>query len=303
MNVSTEMNSLGLVTPTYGRDMERCALLCESIDRYVTSFNRHYLVVIDEELPLFAPFNSARREVLPLSLLLPSWLKPLPRYIRRQHRRYWWSLRALPVSGWHVQQLVKINAANLLSEQRFCMLDSDVVFFRPFDMARFAESNPLPLLRRPRSVTADAPLHAAWIRSSHELLGLPEPTFPADDFIGHIIVWDQRTVRAMIERIEHTTGCEWVEALARARDISEYMLYGHFVGATPRFAHEHRTTEKELCLSYWDAAALGESEIEAMLRAAGSDFIAFSAASFSETPVAQLRAVLARLADRERQVA
>src|SRR5579883_1644496 len=123
--------NLGLVTPTYERDLERCELLCESVDRHVTSFSRHYLIVLDEELPLFTKLNTARREVLPLSLLLPSWLKPLPRYMRRKHRRYWWSLRALPVSGWHVQQFVKINAVNLLSEARFCLLDSDVVFFRP----------------------------------------------------------------------------------------------------------------------------------------------------------------------------
>jgi Family of unknown function (DUF6492) len=303
MNVSNEMNLPALVTPTYGRDLERCALLCESIDRYVTSFSRHYLVVIDEELPLFARFNSARREVLPLSLLLPSWLRPLPRYIRRQHRRYWWSLRARPVSGWHVQQLAKIAAANLLSEPRCCLLDSDVVFFRPFDMGRFAEPGPLPLLARPRAVAADAPLHADWIRSSHRLLGLGEPSFPAADYIGHIIIWDQQTVRAMIERIERASGRNWVEALVCARAISEYMLYGHFVAATPRFANEHRATEKELCLSYWDAAALDERAIEQMLHAAADHYVAFSAASFSGTPVEGLSAVLSRLDAAERRVA
>src|ERR1700704_2625578 len=116
MDESRDMNSVGLVTPTYGRDLERCALLCESVDRYVTSFAKHYLIVVDEELPLFAGFNAGRREVLPLSQLLPSWLKPLPRFIRRNNRRYWWSLRARPVSGWHVQQFVKIRAASLFPE-------------------------------------------------------------------------------------------------------------------------------------------------------------------------------------------
>jgi hypothetical protein len=69
---SRDMNSVGLVTPTYGRDLERCALLCESVDRYVTSFTKHYLIVADEELPLFARFNGTRREVMPHSQLLPS---------------------------------------------------------------------------------------------------------------------------------------------------------------------------------------------------------------------------------------
>jgi hypothetical protein len=291
-----------LVTPTYGRDLERCALLCESVDRYVTSFTKHYLIVVDDELPLFAAFNSARRQVLPLSQLLPSWLKPLPRFVRRKHRRYWWSLRAMPVSGWHVQQFVKILAASAFPEPRTCMLDSDVVFFRPFDASAFAQPAPAPLFIRPREIIADAPLHAPWVRSSHRLLGLAEPAFPADDFIGHIICWDRRSVRAMIERIEQVAGLDWIEALCRARDISEYMLYGYFVRDTA-LMRDHRRTQKNLCLSYWDAAALDQSSVERMLRSATADYVAFSAASFSETPVQDVRAVLGRVADLQQQVA
>jgi hypothetical protein len=303
MDESRDMTSVGLVTPTYGRDLERCALLCESVDRYVTSFAKHYLIVVDDELPLFAKFNSGRREVLPLSQLLPSWLKPLPHFIRRKNRRYWWSFRAMPVSGWHVQQFVKIRAASLFPEQRTCMLDSDVVFFRPFDVSAFAQPDPMPLFIRPREIAADAPLHAPWVRSSHRLLGLPEPTFPADDFIGHIISWDRRAVRAMIARIEQVTGLDWIEALCRARDISEYMLYGAFVRNAESFMKEHRCTTKNLCLSYWDAAALDKPAVERMLRSAATDYVAFSAASFSETPVQRVRSVLGQFADSDKQVA
>jgi hypothetical protein len=303
MDESRDMNSVGLVTPTYGRDIERCALLCESVDRYVTSFAKHYLIVADEELALFARFNGGRRQVLPLSQLLPPWLKPLPGFILRKNRRYWWSFRAMPVSGWHVQQFVKIAAASLFSEPRTCMLDSDVVFFRPFDACAFAQPNPAPLFIRPREIAADAPLHAPWVRSSHRLLGLGEPAFPADDFIGHIIPWDRRTVRAMIARIEEVTGLDWLDALCRARDVSEYLLYGHFVRNTAGFTSDHRCTTKNLCLSYWDAAALDEPAVERMLRAAAADYVAFSAASFSETPVHRVRAVLARLAEPEKRVA
>jgi Family of unknown function (DUF6492) len=303
MDESRDMNSVGLVTPTYGRDLERCALLCESVDRYVTSFAKHYLIVADEELPLFARFNAGRREVLPLSQLLPSWLKPLPGFIRRKNRRYWWSFRAMPVSGWHIQQFVKIAAASQFSEQRSCMLDSDVVFFRPFDAAALAQPNPAPLFVRPGEIAADAPLHSPWVRSGHRLLGLGEPRFPADDFIGHIISWDRRTVRAMIARIEEVTGLDWLDALCRARDVSEYLLYGYFVRNTAGFMSEHRGTTKNLCLSYWEAAALDEPALERMLRSAAADYVAFSAASFSETPVHRVRSVLGRLAQPQMRVA
>jgi Family of unknown function (DUF6492) len=297
------MGAVGLVTPTYGRDLERCALLCESVDRYVTSFATHYLIVPDDELALFARFNAANREVLPVSQLLPSWLKPLPRFVRRKHRRYWGSLRAMPVSGWHVQQFVKIRAASLFPQSRTCMLDSDVVFFRPFDVAPFAQPNPVPLFARPREIAPDAPLHAPWIRSSHRLLGLAEPAFPADDFIGHIIFWDQETVRAMVGRIEQVTGSDWIEALCHARDISEYLLYGRFVRNNARFMQDHRATTKNLCLSYWEPTALDTPAVERMLRFADPCYVAFSAASISETPVQRVRAVLGRLAEAEKRVA
>jgi len=297
------MNAIALVTPTYRRDLELCTLLCESVDRYVTSFSKHYLIVADEELPLFARFNGERREVLPTSLFLPPWLKPLPRYFSRRSRRYWWSLRSWPVSGWHVQQFIKIAAASLLPEERCCVLDSDVVFFRRLDLAAVLSPNPTPLLHAPGAVAGDAPLHARWVRSAHRLLGLAEPTFPAADFIGHIIFWDQRAVRAMTRRIEAATGVEWVETLCRARDISEYMLYGYFVGSNPGFSAQHRLTADKLCLSYWDAEALDRPAFERMLRSADEGYVAFSAASFSGTPIPLIRSVLGAFAQPAQWVA
>jgi Family of unknown function (DUF6492) len=297
------MSSIGLVTPTYWRDLERCALLCESVDRYVTGFAKHYLIVADEEVPLFAGFNSERRVVLPTSSFLPPWLKPLPRFIQRRNRRYWWSRRAKPVSGWHVQQFIKIGAASVLPEARYCMLDSDVVFFRPLDLSPVARSDRMPLFHMARAVAADMPMHGPWVRSAHRLLGLEPPSFPATDFIGHIIFWDQRAVRAMTARIEKATGLEWVDALCRARDISEYMLYGYFVRNDPGFSAKHLLTARQSCLSYWDADALDRPALERMLRSAGESYVALSAASFSRTPVDLIRSALSAFAAPEQKVA
>jgi hypothetical protein len=297
------MSSIGLVTPTYGRDLELCALLCESVDRYVTSFSKHYLIVPDEELPLFVRFNSERRVVLPTSRLLPSWLKPLPSFIRRGSRRYWWSRRSLPVSGWHVQQFTKIGAAATLPEDRYCLLDSDVVFFRHLDLAAFLRPQPTPLFNTPSAVTDTLPVHMRWVRSSHRLLGLGQPSFPADDFIGHIIFWDQPTVRAMTARVEKVAASEWTNALCRAREISEYMLYGYFVRNDADAGADHALTTKKLCLSYWDAEALDRPALDRMLREASEDYVAFSAASFSGTPVDLIRSALSELGEPRRRVA
>lgn len=287
-----EMNRVALLTPTYGRDIELCTLLCESVDRHVSSFSKHYLLVPDCDLSLFSQFESDRRVVLPASKFLPTWLRPLPRIVQRKRRQYWWSLRAKPASGWHVQQLIKIAATMSLPHQRYCILDSDIVFFRDFDLARFEYPHSIPLLNMPDEVTSTQIRHARWVETSHQLLGLPAISLPASDFIGHIIFWDQQTARAMTAKIEATTGLDWVEALCRTRAFSEYMLYGYFVQNYGRFAAGHTLTPRTQCVSYWDQPKLSKSELNALLCRADKDDVAFSIASFSGTPVQTIRAAI-----------
>ena len=287
------MNSVALLTPTYGRDLELCTLLCESVDRHVISFSKHYLLVPDSDLPLFAHLASERRVVIPASAFLPDWLRPLPRIIQRKRRQFWWSLRAKPVSGWHVQQFLKIAATISLPHQRYGILDSDVVFFRDFDLSRFAYPNPIPLLNMVNEVTADQPRHSRWVETSHQLLGFRAPPLPASDFIGHIIFWDQRATRALTPRIETVTGLDWLEALCRTREFSEYMLYGYFVQNDPACSTGHTPVARTPCVSYWDQPTLGNDELKQLLRRADKDDVAFSIASFSGTPVKTIRAAIA----------
>jgi hypothetical protein len=288
-----EMNTVALLTPTYGRDLEICTLLCESVDRHVTSFSKHYLLVPDCDLPLFAALASERRVIIPASTFLPDWLRPLPRMIQRKRRQFWWSLRAKPVSGWHVQQLLKIAATISLPHQRYCILDSDIVFFRDFDLADFEYPNAIPLLTMKDAVTADQPRHSRWRSTSHQLLGLPTPPFPASDFIGHIIFWDKQTTKALTERIEAVTGLGWNEALCKTREFSEYMLYGYFVENDAASSLRHAAVPDTPCVSYWENLKLSQSELNDLLRSAHEDDVAFSIASFSGTPVETIRAAIA----------
>jgi Family of unknown function (DUF6492) len=287
------MNPVALLTPTYGRDLELCTLLCESVDRHVSAFSKHYLLVPDCDLPLFAHFESERRSVLPASQFLPTWLRPLPRIIQRKRRQYWWSFRTPPVSGWHVQQFLKIAATIALPDQRYCILDSDVVFFRDFDLSKFEYPNSIPLLRIPDEVTAGKFRHAHWVETTHQLIGLATPPLPASDFIGHIIFWDQQTTRAMVSKIETVTGLDWVEALCRVHEFSEYMLYGYFAQNDAKFSGTHNFTSSTPCVSYWDSPKLDQDELNQLLRRANEDDVAFSVASFSGTPVQTIRAAIA----------
>lgn len=286
------MNPVALLTPTYGRDLELCTLLCESVDRHVTSFSTHYLLVPDCDLSLFSHFACERREVLPASKFLPKWLRPLPRIVQRKRRQYWWSLRTKPVSGWHVQQYLKIAATISLPYQRYCILDSDVVFFRNFDLSRYEYPNSIPLLNVQDEVTSEQIRHARWVETSHELLGLPTPPLPASDFIGHIIFWDQQTTRAMAAKIEAVTNLHWVDALCQTREFSEYMLYGYFAQNDARFSGSHTLTRRTPCISYWDQPELDQHQLNQLLRRACNDDVAFSVASFSGTPVQIIRAAI-----------
>jgi hypothetical protein len=289
---SRETNPVALLTPTYGRDLELCTLLCESVDRHVTSFSKHYLLVPDADLSLFSRLESAHREIIPASRFLPHWLRPLPRVIQRNRRQYWWSLRTKPVSGWHVQQFLKIAATMSLPNERYCILDSDIVFFRDFDLAQFRVPNPIPLFGLPDEVVATQPRHSRWVVTSHQLLGLPVPPLPAPDFIGHIIFWDRATTAAMVARIEAVTRLHWIEALCRTREFSEYMLYGYFVENNARFAGMHRACASTQCVSYWEQPRLSKGQLNELLRGADKDDVAFSVASFSGTPVETIRAAI-----------
>jgi hypothetical protein len=287
-----ETNAVALLTPTYARDVELCALLCESVDRHVGAFSKHYLLVPDCDLLLFSRFESERRSVLPASRFLPGWLRPLPPIVQRKRRQYWWSFRAMPVSGWHVQQILKIAATIALPHRRYCILDSDVVFFRDFDLSRYEYPGSIPLLSIPGKVTANQPGHARWVETSHRLLGLPAPTLPAADYIGHIIFWDQQATRAMAAKLEAASNLDWIDALCRTREFSEYMLYGYFVQNDASFAGRHTPSLRTGCVSYWDPPRLDKAELNRLLRGADQDDVAFSAASFSGTPVQMIRAAI-----------
>jgi Family of unknown function (DUF6492) len=295
-----EDDRVALLTPTYARDLALCELLCDSVDRHARSFSTHYLLVPDSDLALFSRFDGPQRKVLAASQFMPGWLRPLPAIVRRQRRQHWWSLRARPVSGWHIQQILKIAAAATLKHSRYCILDSDVVLFRDFDLAGFEYPQSLPLLSLPNAVTSDQARHARWVETAHQLLGLPAPSLPAADFIGHIIYWDQLAIRAMIARIEGCAGRGWIEALCRTREFSEFMLYGYFVQSDMGLSCMHTPTGHTGCVDYWDQLTLDKAALLRLLGAATVDDFAFSAASFSETPVDIIREVIETKRDQTR---
>jgi len=92
------MHSVALLTASYAKDIERFSLLSESIDTWLSGYTRHYVLVNDEDVPLFARFASDKRVIVPASNYLPKWLWALPPALQfLSKRRVWLSLLSSPL--------------------------------------------------------------------------------------------------------------------------------------------------------------------------------------------------------------
>ena len=199
-------------------------------------------------VPLFARFASDKRVIVPASRYLPKWLWALPPALQFiSNRRVWLSLLSLPVHGWHIQQILKIAGVLNAPEQRVCILDSDNLFFREFDVGQYAGAEKTPLFVTRKGIDADHPLHVLWLRTVDQLLGIKERSFPADDYVGNALVWDKDTARAMTDAIKSATGLNWALALCRKKKFSEYLHVRKFrrelaraTGRPPGHRRQHR---------------------------------------------------------------
>ena len=205
-----------------------------------------------------------------------------------------------PVHGWHIQQILKIAGVLNAPEQRDCILDSDNLFFREFDVSRYAGGEKTPLFVTRKAIGADHPVHGVWLRTVDQLLGIEQRSFPADDYVGNALVWDKGTARAMTDAIKSATGLSWALALCRKKKFSEYLLYGNFVANSPEHLATHRVTEDSIAVSHWDDTPLDRPSIEAMMRTASPEQVALCIQSYSSTSIDDIRDVF-RLSSRDRR--
>lgn len=280
--------SISLITPSYSGDFAACQLLCESMDRFVSGYDRHYIVVGDEDRALFAPLAGEKREIVPHSALLPRF-RSVGRW---RGRRYWWGPGlGLPVYGWHLQQLRKIAMTLRQDSDWILCVDSDNCFCRPFDLATVTGANKVPHFVTPGGIKGDRPNHVKWLENAYALLGLSTPSLPSDDFIGPMIVWERATVLAMVERIEARSSRPWWSAIARQRQFSEYLIYGAAVSGDPAIAARHERTTKSWCHTYWEGPALDEKSLADFIGQLAPHQNSITIQSHTRTPAEIIRRV------------
>jgi hypothetical protein len=293
------MSGVAILTPSYAADFTRCQLLCDSMDALAEGAWRHYILVADHDLALFKALEGPRRVVITDGALLPSWMKAVKRPFDRQGRHIWISgdirRQIRPLSGWHVQQLRKLSAAaNVVDEDTIVMADSDSVFVRPFGIGQFRHGDEVRLYRKPGAIvetSANRYKHSAWVRHAAEALGLPAPTFPADDYINNLVSWRKDRVRELLARIEATSGHCFALALGRAPTLSEYQLYGAFVDGVAGMAG-HFASADALSHTYWSGEALDSRRLDSFMSELKPHQVALCVQSFTGTPLELLRKLL-----------
>lgn len=285
--------SMALVTPSYAADFERCALLCETVDRFVTGSRKHYLLVTGQDVARFRALESRDRIVVDERDLLPDWLHNLPDPLSFFRRRIWLSTRTAPLRGWHVQQLRRIAIAEKVPEAALVYCDSDVVFLKPFDLAVFWRDGALRLYRRDGALPVDTGGgHPDWLANAGRVLALPMPDGNPHDYISTVIAWRRETVISMTRHIESRHDRHWVEAVASRRRFSECILYGRYVDEVLK-GREHFHDDTEFCRVYWSGPGLDEEGLKELIASLRPEQAAVGIQSFTRTDLAPLRRLLA----------
>ncbi len=247
--MATPTPRLAFITPSYFKDFDRCRLLTESMDRHVPAAYKHYVIVARRDEKLFKPLESARTQVLLQEDVLPFWLRQL-----KAAPKFWLSLRSLPVRGWIIQQLVKLNACSVIDADAVACIDSGCFFMRPFDPLKTHYRDGKLLLFRENGPQFDTADNRAWHEAARSVLKTPPRPKADRSYVSLVVYFWRHNLRALQNHIESRAGVDWRVPLTRMRTFSEYLLHGAFcddvLGENARmyrddalFAHCHWGTE------------------------------------------------------------
>jgi hypothetical protein len=197
-----------------------------------------------------------------------------------------------------VQQLRKLAAATIVDEDILVMADSDSVFVRPVSSRHFLRDDRVRLYRKPRAIedTEDGPggvmqRHVGWTRHAAKVVGLPEPAFPADDFINNLVSWRKDRALETTRVIEATTALPFIVALGREASMSEYQIYGAYATSLGDRSG-HFDSPDALSLTYWTGPALTPDKARDFVRELGADQIAVCVQSFTGTSLDVMRGMI-----------
>jgi hypothetical protein len=282
--------SIAFVTASYRGDLEQFKLLSATLDQHVPKDIAHYVLVPEADVPLFEPLRTARTRLLPETQVLPRWTRGVFTY-----KGYRFTMRSLPIRGWIIQQLVKLNAPNFAPEDVFLCVDSDCAFLRDFDPHdEYVKDGKVSLFRVkvgdnwPAAAIAD---NTGWRRVSKQLLGT-DKEMPRAGYVGNIVPLKRDILLSLHDRVSRGLFRSWAERVARRKTFSEYMLYGCYVEAVLGFdVAEHFPDDTPRVLESWDEWEQTEEELAALRDSRTKDHIAVMVSCKGKTPAARIAQV------------
>jgi hypothetical protein len=277
----------GLITPSYAPDFERCKLLCQSVENFISPSFTHYVIVDKRDLLLFRQLETQHTKILTVESILPWWIKRVPLL-----KKNWMSLKTLPIRNWLVQQIVKIAASQQIDEEISVFVDSDVVFVRPFNLHSLTHDGRVRLFRNPEGNDVQRQMHLKWHQAASRLLGLANVDMSIPDYIGNIITWRRDNVLQLCEHIEKLSGRGWIETLANSWHLSEYVLYGIFIDRILKEQSGHYYEAQNICHDYWFPQSLSDEQLEKFIAEISPEHVAVMISAKAGMPVERYQPLL-----------
>ena len=279
-----------IVTASWSRDFERCAILCESIDRHVTGHACHYLLVDGPDVPLFRQLEGPKRRIITDSDLLPWWFRRIPQFLLRGGKRAWASPLTPPMHGWQVQQLLRIAVAQVISEDGLLYCDSDTVFVRPFDVSAMWQGHSMRLFRDEHAAGTAENDHMIWREHAAVSVGIEPDLAPDHDYVCSFVTWRRQTVLDMCAHMEKLHGRSWVAVVGRSRKFSECMIYGAYADGVLGGAGHH-VDNVSWCPMRWFNPAPDDAELKALVDSLTGEQCGIGVQSFIPMDARQFRAM------------
>jgi Family of unknown function (DUF6492) len=288
---ATSIHQTAIVTSSYAGDLDRFALLCETMDHFVSGHTRHLVLVASKDVKLFQRFAGPKREIVDEADLLPFWLRRFSDPLSGFKRDIWISPVTWPMRGWHVQQLRRMAISEHISEDAYLSCDSDVAFVAPYDVGTNWQNGELRLYRLDQALKQDSLVeHRIWSTNAGRCLGLRNAV-NNHDYISTLIQWKTSIVVSMLEHIQNVSGRHWVASIGFDRTFSECMIYGRFADEVLKgqgFFHDPNSS----CRVYWNGPALDKAGLQKFIATRKSNQIAVGLQSFVGTSVNDIRAAL-----------
>tara|TARA_R110001592_G_scaffold86582_4_gene255616 strand:- start:877 stop:1704 length:828 start_codon:yes stop_codon:yes gene_type:complete len=266
-------------------DIERGELLIETVDNFVAEHVTHYVIVDKRDYDHFAHLNTGRRKVLQVEDILPWWIMRVPKA-----RRWWLSLKSVPLRNWFLQQIVKLSLSQSVEDDVLIFIDADVAFFRPFDPKDWVKDGKVRLFRVP---DANPTTHTEWHKTAGSVLGLGEQDYFGASYIGNLIPWRRENVLHMYKHISEKSGKGWQETICSRWHLSEYVLYGVYIDKVLGEENSgHYYDDCNPCHTYWGTEALSEEQLREFLGKVDDSHVSIMISSKAGITPTQYRSLL-----------